>query len=257
MALMDRTMVGPVERPAPVLLISAPTTPASAPNSPDSGTIRPRRCVHCRAATAGATTIALINTTPTVCRPTTMAATNRVVSSTSSARTGRPRLAAYSGSKLRSLNSFQNRPTPASVTAPSTAMAATSRVSRVAACPKRYLSSPACEASGSFCTNVSSISPKPKKTDSTRPSALSSLRRVLRVTPSITRVPAQPAAMAPSISTSGSLLRVSTKASTTPGRAACDMASPSRLCLRSTAKEPSAPLTMPSVADPSATVRRV
>jgi hypothetical protein len=42
-----------------------------------------------------------------------------------------------------------------------------------------------------------------------------------------------------------------------PGKAAWEMASPSKLCLRSTAKAPSTPLTSPSVAEPRATVRNV
>jgi CBS-domain-containing membrane protein len=47
------------------------------------------------------------------------------------------------------------------------------------------------------------------------------------------------------------------KAITTPGSAAWDIASPNRLWRRSTAKEPSAPLTTPSAPAPSATVRSV
>jgi hypothetical protein len=70
--------------------------------------------VHCRAAAAGATTIALISTTPTVCSPITIAMTRNVVSRTSIARIGSPSVAPNSGSKLSSLNSFQNSATASS-----------------------------------------------------------------------------------------------------------------------------------------------
>ena len=43
------------------------------PNSAASTTMCSSRLVHCRAATAGAITIAAIRTTPTICRPTTTA----------------------------------------------------------------------------------------------------------------------------------------------------------------------------------------
>ena len=67
------------------------------------------------------------------------------------------------------------------------------------------------------------------------PSALSYLVR-LWVTRAVThRVASHPEIAAPSISTSGALLPVSMKASTMPGRAAWDNASPSKLCRRSTA----------------------
>ena len=48
---------------------------AGAPISAASATIGPSRLLHCRAATPGATIIALISTTPTACKPTTMAMT--------------------------------------------------------------------------------------------------------------------------------------------------------------------------------------
>ena len=105
--------------------------------------------------------------------------------------------------------------------------------------------------------NVSSTSPKPKKTESTIPSAASYLIRVVRTTPITTSVPSKPASAAPTTSTSGALLPVSRNASATPGSAACEIASPSRLWRRSTANVPSAPLVSPSAADPSATVRSV
>ena len=55
-----------------------PTTRAT----PASITSQPRRSVHWRAAAAGATIMALISTTPTVCRPITMATTSSAVSTT-------------------------------------------------------------------------------------------------------------------------------------------------------------------------------
>jgi hypothetical protein len=97
-AVTERTMVGPVGRPSAVALITAPVTPAAAPKAPASTTITPSRSVHCRAAAAGATSIALISTTPTVCRPITIATTSSVVSRTSSRRIGN----AERGSELRS-----------------------------------------------------------------------------------------------------------------------------------------------------------
>src|SRR5690606_12812379 len=91
--LATSTMVGPVAKPPPLLLIKTPPTPETAPNRAARATITPRRLVHWRAAAAGATIIALISTTPTACRPTTIATTMRVMSSVSSARMGKPRLA--------------------------------------------------------------------------------------------------------------------------------------------------------------------
>ncbi len=73
----------------------------------------------------------------------------------------------------------------------------------------------------------------------------------------IRRVPIHPAIAAPIIRTRLDLLPVSKKASVIPGKAAWDIASPSRLCLRRTAYAPSAPLTIPKTAEPSATVLSV
>jgi hypothetical protein len=56
----------------------APLTPANAPNNPPAATITPNRSVHWRAAAAGATIMALISTTPTACKPMTMATTSSV-----------------------------------------------------------------------------------------------------------------------------------------------------------------------------------
>jgi hypothetical protein len=236
MTVAESTMVGPVGMCAAVPLSSVPLTPATAPNAAASTTITPSELVHCRAAAAGAMTMALISTTPTVWSPMTMAMTRNVVSRTSMVRMGMPWDAPYSGSKLSSLNSFQNTATASSAAEPRPAITATSRSIIVAACPNRNVSSPACDAVGVRCTNVSSTSPTPKKTERTMPSALSSGRRLCRTIIMITRVPSQPASAAPSTSTSVLRVPVSMNASTMPGSAAWEMASPSRLCRRSTAK---------------------
>jgi hypothetical protein len=68
-------IVGPVGSLVTTLLVTAPSSPTSAPKAPDRITIAPNRSVHWRAAAAGATIMALISTPPTVCRPTTMAMT--------------------------------------------------------------------------------------------------------------------------------------------------------------------------------------
>ena len=57
--------------------------------------------------------------------------------------------------------------------------------------------------------NVSRTRPKPKKTESTIPSALSYLTRLLRTMLITTSVPTQPAIAAPTMSASGALLPVS------------------------------------------------
>ncbi len=102
--------------------------------------------------------------------------------------------------------------------------------------------------------SVSRTSPSPKNEAIARPRALSSLTRVVRTTLVANRTASQPATAAPQMSTSGALLRVSKNASAIPGRAACDTESPSKLCFRSTAKLPSAPLTIPSAPAPRATI---
>ena len=60
---------------------TAPVTPASGAEHRRERHHRPEPVVHCRAAAAGATSIALISTTPTVCRPITIATTSSAVSS--------------------------------------------------------------------------------------------------------------------------------------------------------------------------------
>ena len=186
-----------------------------------------------------------------------MATTRSVVSPRSSRRIGKPRLAPNSTSKASSLNDFQKSPSARSATPPSTAIVTTSRWRSAAACPKRKVSRPAWLAPACRWMNVSSTRPKPKNTESISPRALSYLTRVRPVTAITASVAAQPATAAPSISTSGTFEPVSRNARAMPGRAAWLMASPSRLCRRSTANVPSAPLVAPSTAAPSATVRNV
>ena len=74
------TIIGPVGILAAVLLITAPVMPAIAPKKAARQTMNARRLVHWRAAEAGATTMALISTTPTACRPITIAITISVIS---------------------------------------------------------------------------------------------------------------------------------------------------------------------------------
>ncbi len=216
----------------------------------------PSRFVHWRAAAPGATTMALMSTTPTVWSPMTIAMTSKVVNRTSMRPIGSPRVVPNSGSKLRSLNSFQNTATVAMATAPSSAIVTTSLRTSAAAWPNRNVSSPAWLASGWRCTNVSSIRPIPKNTESTRPRAPSSLILVVRTIERTTSVPSHPAPAALMRSASGDLPPMRNPI-TTPGSAAWEMASPRRLCLRSTAKEPSTPLTIPRAPAPRATVRSV
>ena len=104
---------------------------------------------------------------------------------------------------------------------------------------------------------VSTTNPAPKKTLSISAMAVSVLMREARTTLTMATAASQPVKAAPIIRTSGARLPVIRKASATPGRAACDIASPSRACRRSTAKAPRAPLTIPRAAEPSATVRSV
>ena len=186
-----------------------------------------------------------------------IAITRSVVSKTSSWRTGKPCAAAKSSSNKRTLNSFQKTASTTSATPPSDAITITSWVTSAAACPNRNLSRPAWVASGRRWMIVKSTSPTPKKTDRMRPSEASNgvrLRRTIAITAS---VPTHPAMPAPSTSTSGAFEPVSRNARAMPGSAAWLMASPRSDCPRSTANVPSDPLTTPSTAAPSATVRSV
>src|SRR5262245_7106836 len=137
----QRTMVGPVGTVRPTALSrwlrADPPAPASAPNSPARSVITPSRSVHCRAAAAGATTRALIKTTPTLSNPITIDRTNRPVSKMSRATTGSPSPAAKSRSNVRSFNSFQNSPSSVRASAPAPAITQMSRGKSVAACPNR------------------------------------------------------------------------------------------------------------------------
>lgn len=99
--------------------------------------------------------------------------------------------------------------------------------------------------------------PKPKKALSTIPRAASWSRRVSRTIRRKRSVPSQPVRPAPASKTSNSLEPVTMKARQMPGKAACDSVSPSSPWRRSTAKHPRTPLTTPSNADPSATLRSV
>ena len=89
-------MTGPVGTRDPSELSIVPTMPAAAPNNADNKVITDKRSVHCLAATAGEMSIALINTTPTLCKPMTMDNTTSPVKKTSNSFTENPRLAAYS-----------------------------------------------------------------------------------------------------------------------------------------------------------------
>jgi len=74
------TITGPVDKLFWLALIAVPKTPENAPKSAARNTIMLKLFVHCLAAAAGANNIALINTTPTVCNPKTMAKTiNEVI----------------------------------------------------------------------------------------------------------------------------------------------------------------------------------
>ncbi len=60
-------------------LMSVPPLLAIPPKNPDNSIIGNKRDVHCRAAAAGAINIALINTMPTVCNPSTIVITCKTV----------------------------------------------------------------------------------------------------------------------------------------------------------------------------------
>ncbi len=87
---------GPVGRRASLTLNNAPIIPDSAPNSAASSNITPKRSVHCRAAAAGAISIAAISTTPTVCKPISTAMTIKDVSKMLNRPVGKPSVDAKS-----------------------------------------------------------------------------------------------------------------------------------------------------------------
>ena len=77
--LATNTITGPVERLSWLALIAVPKTPENAPIKAARKTITAKLLVHCLAAAAGASNIALIKTTPTVCSPITIAKTIKKV----------------------------------------------------------------------------------------------------------------------------------------------------------------------------------
>jgi hypothetical protein len=104
---------------------------------------------------------------------------------------------------------------------------------------------------------VSNTMPIAKKTLSEMPSPASVFSRLLRVSSSMNSAASEPVISAPARMKPRSRVPATMKPRQTPGSAACDSASPSRLCLRRTAKAPSTPEMMPSRAAPSATLRMV
>ncbi len=155
------------------------------------------------------------------------------------------------------MSSFQSSVSTATETVPATTIVTTSWNRRAAAWPNRKVSSPAWAAFGILWIKVSSTRPKPKKTASVMPRALSKGTRLRAVTVRTASVASQPASAAPAMMTTGILLPVSRNASAIPGRAAWLTASPSRLWRRSTANEPRAPEVAPSTPEPRATMRSV
>src|SRR5690625_586339 len=97
------------------------------------------------------------------------------------------------------------------------------------------------------------MTPRAKKMLSALPSAASFFRRVLRTSSSTKRAASDPDTRAPAVIAPRFLVPVSRKPSATPGRVACERASPRRLCPRSTAKTPSVPLLTPSRIAPART----
>ena len=100
------TITGPVGSRGAMALRKVPATPERPPKSAASSTIRCRRSVQKRAATAGVISMAAISTTPTACSPTMTVITIRPISARSTARTGNPRDCRKPGSKIRALNSL-------------------------------------------------------------------------------------------------------------------------------------------------------
>ena len=89
-------------------------------------------------------------------------------------------------------------------------------------------------------------SPKPKKEASTMPSAVSSLRRVVRVRIETVAEPANPASSAPIKIANGSFSRFHKNPKATPGSTAWERASPSSAMRRTTRKLPKRPQEIPS-----------
>lgn len=89
------------------------------------------------------------------------------------------------------------------------------------------------------------------------PRAVSDFRWVFFTIPLIQNVPIKPLTKAPIRSVLPFLAPVKRNAIAIPGSAACEMASPNKLCFRSTAKLPSIPQMAPKTAVPKVMVRRV
>ena len=70
-----RTITGPVERLFSLALLAVPKTPENIPKKAANRIITLNLSVHCLAAAAGANSMALMSTTPTVCNPITIAST--------------------------------------------------------------------------------------------------------------------------------------------------------------------------------------
>ena len=129
--------------------------------------------VHCRAAAAGAISMVLMSTTPTICKPITMVNTSIAVNNNSMIRAEKPREEHKTGSKTYNDISFQNN---THTTKNNTAIILIIRISignKVATEPKKNLFKIACSAREYFCTTVINTNPRPKKTDNTIPSTAS------------------------------------------------------------------------------------
>ena len=93
--------------------------------------------------------------------------------------------------------------------------------------------------------------------DKIKPNAVSDFKCVLLVIPRIQNAPNKPLTKAPINNTLVSLVPVIKKAIAIPGKAACEIASPNKLCFRNTAKLPNIPQIEPNIAVPKVIVRKV
>ena len=248
-------MTGPVGiLVLPMLLKIAPAIPENAPKMPAKIAMISSLFVHCLAATAGATSNALIKTTPTVSKPATITITNNKESKTSIKKTGKPRLWAKDRSKQTSWKCFQKMKTVIRHGIAIAARSQTSRSKSVAAWPNKKRASPAWAASGRRWTQVRSIRPKPKNTERVIANALSSLTLLNLLIPRMTMAAMVPEIAAPSIRAQDSLLLKRRNARMSPGKQACEIASPIRLCFLKTAKVPRVPHKKPNSAVPATTL---
>ncbi len=99
--------------------------------------------------------------------------------------------------------------------------------------------------------------PNPKNRDKINPKAVSDFKCVLETIPRIQNVPIKPLTNAPNNKVLLSLAPVIKNAIAIPGKAACEIASPNKLCFLNTAKLPNIPVTAPKIAVPSVMVRKV